>query len=69
MTREEKTILQHELTQLIDRESLRDVLQALTEVSRKKANQCRSQWQESLTAKRWDLDANIIATVATEIFN
>jgi ElaB/YqjD/DUF883 family membrane-anchored ribosome-binding protein len=69
MTKEEKITVQNALKQLIDQWSLRDVLEALAHVSHTKAEQSRAQWQESLTAKRWDLDATVIDNMAPAIFN
>ena len=46
-----------ELELMVDRYSVAEVLQALAQVCREKADHIRSNWQDQTTARSWDAAA------------
>jgi hypothetical protein len=56
-----------ELESIIDSASLADVVEALAEIAREKAEHIRSTWQDAATAKPWDSAAKRLDAVAFRI--
>ncbi len=63
LTNEQKV----ELELLVDGASLANVLAALAEIAREKADHIRSNWHDNVTAREWDRAARTIETATDKV--
>ncbi len=59
--------MQTELEKWIDHKGLSQVLNAISVICGEKAEHLRSNWQDTVTAKSWDKDANKIGKLANSV--
>lgn len=60
---------EYDLEELIDKHSLKAVLDTLADISYEKADHIRTDWQDEVAAKSWEKDAKKIEHIAVGIEN
>lgn len=63
----QRKIESEQLEAMIDRSSLKDVLEMLAEICGEKAEHIRSNWQDEPMARFWEADARKVARVAEKV--
>lgn len=58
-----------ELEQMIDGANLKNVLDAIAQIARLKANHIREAWYDEGLAKTWIKDAKAIEKITSKIYN
>ncbi len=59
--------MEMELEKWIDAKGLSQVLSCVAVICGEKAEHLRSNWQDTMTAKSWDRDANKIGKLANQV--
>lgn len=59
----------HNLESMIDSEGVSGILEEIADICFEKAEHIRENWQDRVTAKSWEKDANAVMRLAQKVIN